>query len=428
VAVEHWPEAAFAEVAARVGRAEGFSVVARLAPGSEWMPHLVGVPGLALIELPGRKYIWTEDVTEIGTDGAFQMTARVGDRALLRRALFVDRVRRLYPEVTAGELEALRAMPVVPDGPPGELPPEVLRRYPDMLFMLQGLVERDAGQEVAAAIAAARGAHLREATTYLEGGNVLLGTLPRGEPYALVGRDSVAISRAMLERDRGRSVGEAEVTTAIAADLGVAPARLVLVEQPGVFHLDMALTLLAPGTVLLNDAREAFRLQSAWMRDDHDAWRPRRASASSEARHRRDLELWEEAGRALERTLEAMGRHTERFARLEARALADLHAAGLAVLRVPGRFLHPAMPWERDVMNFLNGEAGTSAEGRAYFITQGGDPRAERAVAERLLAPGTGLDRLYLAPPLASRETLWEKGGIGCRLKAEGDVVGLPAR
>ena len=115
-------------------------------------------------------------------------------------------------------------------------------------------------------------------------------------------------------------------------DVGVAPARLVLVEQPGVFHLDMAMTLLAPGTVVLNDAREALRLQSAWMRDDHEAWRPRRATASSEAQHRRDLDLWEEAGRTLERTLETMGRHTERFARLEARALDDLHAAGLAVL------------------------------------------------------------------------------------------------
>jgi hypothetical protein len=31
---------------------------------------------------------------------------------------------------------------------------------------------------------------------------VLLGTLPGGEPYALVGRDSAAVSRALLERHR----------------------------------------------------------------------------------------------------------------------------------------------------------------------------------------------------------------------------------
>jgi hypothetical protein len=78
-------------------------------------------------------------------------------------------------------------------------------------------------------------------------------------------------------------------------------------------------------------------------------------------------------------------------------------------------------------MNFLNGEAGTSAHG-TYFVTQGGDPRAERYIADKLLAPGTGLDRLYVAPGLISRDTLWERGGIGCRVKAEGDLVDLDGK
>lgn len=77
-------------------------------------------------------------------------------------------------------------------------------------------------------------------------------------------------------------------------------------------------------------------------------------------------------------------------------------------------------------MNFLNGEGGVNPRGRTYFITQGGDPRAERYIAARLLAPSIGLDRLYFAPRLASRDSLWEKGGVGCRVKAEGDVVDVP--
>jgi hypothetical protein len=74
-------------------------------------------------------------------------------------------------------------------------------------------------------------------------------------------------------------------------------------------------------------------------------------------------------------------------------------------------------------MNFLNGEVGTGTTGRGFLVTQGGEPRAERLVVSRLLAPGTGLDRVYVAPRLVSRNTLWEKGGMSCRVKIEGEAV-----
>src|SRR5262249_4213364 len=160
-------------------------------------------------------------------------------------------------------------------------------RYPDSLFMFQGLVDTEGAQVVAAALARARGTALRQAMTYLEGGNVLLGTLPDGAPFALVGRDSVAVSRAFLARVLGRPVSEEDVTEVIAKDLGVERPRLFLVEQPGVFHLDMAMTLFAPGTVVFNDEREALRLQVAWLREDHEASRPAREAATSEDEYRR---------------------------------------------------------------------------------------------------------------------------------------------
>ncbi len=427
VAVGNYTDAAFADLAARVGQLEGFSVVARVAPGSEWAEHLSYTPGLMVITLPARQYTWTEDITEIGLDGTFHMTARMGNRGLLRRSLFVDRMRRFYPDLTPTDLRRINELPEVQDRPPGELPTRVMRRYPDILFDIQGLVERDAAQEVGAAMAAARGAELREGMTYLEGGNVLVGGLPSGEPYALVGRDSAAVAATSLEHHFGRPVSEAEVIAAMAKDLGVESRHVVFVEQPGVFHLDMAMTLLAPGTVVLNDAFEAFRHQTSWLRDDHAAWRPRREAAASEEQYLRDLDLWQQAGRHLEETIQKLWKYTERLARYEARTLADLQASGLTVLRVAGRFLHPARPSDRDIMNFLNGEAGTNPRGGTYLVTQGGDPRAERYIAGQLLALGTGLERLYVAPRLISRETLWERGGIGCRVKAEGELLGLEA-
>ncbi|MBI1733921.1 MAG: hypothetical protein HYR51_01995 [Candidatus Rokubacteria bacterium] len=428
MAVINYTDATLVEYVARVGQLEGFSVVARVAPSSSWLDNLAHIPGLRTVRVAGVEYIWSEDILEIGLDGSFRMTARYGDRGLLRRAQFVDRIRRYGPKITTAELDAIRRMPDREGEPPGDLPVELLRNFPETMFMIQGLVETDRGQEAAAAVAAARRADMREATTYLEGGNVLVGRLPGGEPYALVGRDSAAVSRALLERHAGRALDEADVVAAMARDLGVAPNRLYLVEQPGVFHLDMALTLLRPGTVVMNDAFEAFKLQSHWLREDYEAWRPRRETFASGAAYAKEYAAWREAGDDLDRTIGRLWKYAERFARGEARALADLEAAGLRVLRLPGRFLHTARPWDRDVMNFLNGEAGTSARGGTFFMTQGGDPRAERLIARLLLAPETGLDRVYFAPRLASRDTLWEKGAVGCRVKVEGDVVSNPTR
>jgi hypothetical protein len=425
---KEFTDAGFAAVLAAVGALEGFAVVAHVPPDNPWADELRAVPNVRVSPTPGREYTWAEDVLEIGVDGTFQMTARPGDRRLLRRALFVDRVRRFYPEADAAELDALRAMPEPPGGEPGALDVAAMRRRSDIMFMNLGLVEAERAQEVGAALAAARGAPLREALWYLEGGNVLLGTLAGGEPYALVGRDSVAVARAFLERHRGRPVAEPEVVEAMALDLGVAPGRLYPVEQPWVFHIDMAMSVLGPGTVALNDAREAFGLQIGWLRDDHAAWRPRRDAFAADGDYASALAAWAEAGRDLEGVIARMWRYAERMVRYEARALADLETAGLAVLRLPGRFQHPQRPWDRDLMNFLNGEVGTGAGGRRYLITQGGDPRAERLVMERLLAPGTGLDRVYVAPGLLSRDTLWEKGGFSCRVKVEGDVVAPAAR
>jgi len=40
-----------------------------------------------------------------------------------------------------------------------------------------------------------------------------------------------------------------------------------------------------------------------------------------------------------------------------------------------------------------------------------------------LLAAGIGRDRVYFGPRLASRDSLWGEGGIGCRVKVDGEVV-----
>jgi hypothetical protein len=72
-------------------------------------------------------------------------------------------------------------------------------------------------------------------------------------------------------------------------------------------------------------------------------------------------------------------------------------------------------------MNFLNGETGTGPDGRSFFITNGGDKRAEDFISDcyyQLLA-GSQLARIYFVNSNASFESLGKGGGIGCRTKTE---------
>src|SRR5262249_62037328 len=84
VGVDEFTDAMFAEMLARVGQREGFSVVARVRPNSVWADWLANVPNLTLAELPGVQYAWAQDVLEIALDGSFQMTARGREAGLIR--------------------------------------------------------------------------------------------------------------------------------------------------------------------------------------------------------------------------------------------------------------------------------------------------------------------------------------------------------
>ena len=60
-----------------------------------------------------------------------------------------------------------------------------------------------------------------------------------GEGYAAIGKDSLAVSRAILEKERGHAVSEIELRSLIAADYDVKAQFLIAVEQPGNFHIDI---------------------------------------------------------------------------------------------------------------------------------------------------------------------------------------------
>jgi hypothetical protein len=90
-----------------------------------------------------------------------------------------------------------------------------------------------------AALGQRAGLPVRHYVSHLEGGNLLTGT-QHGRPFALVGRDGVAVTRKLLSRPTAVATDD-QVRQAIAADIGIPADRVFFVEQPGRYHLDMGM-------------------------------------------------------------------------------------------------------------------------------------------------------------------------------------------
>ncbi len=397
-------DATFVRTMARVGVLEGFAV--RVA-GSESTTRALLDPqaqaNVQFVARGGRTDAWTEDNGEIDARGMVSIPARMESwsPASVKR----DRVLRGTPGLTPDQREAVKSMDLR----------SLEKNYPEFAFGIQGGVARNESYDAKVAMAAALRAPLRESLTYLEGGNVIGGTRPDGSPYALVGKDSLALSRDLLARDLGRAPTDDELTMAVAKDLGLTPGQVVPVEQAGAFHIDMSMKPLGPGHVLLNDSRLAFQQLGAFLRADHAAKQP---SAQSPVPMRT---AWAQRGAELELRLRSLEQVAERTAASEERAANDLSAAGLTVSRVAGRYLDLDTQGARDAFNFINAESGTARDGATFMVTQGGPKALEQSFALALAKHSDAPTRLYFGDRAGSQKSLADQGGTGCRVKFTGD-------
>lgn len=409
---------------ARVGAREGFQVLA----SGDWGPDQGTLTRrerahLTEFNIPNADVtnVWIEDSSHVSKDGTVSVLPKV-DNDLLREAEGNDRRRRAeeFKNRTGHEL--------------------------DLRLAGQGVSAKTDQRAGAVAYALAAGKPTRAMLGYIEGGNVVLGTRATGEPYAVVGKDTVAITRAILERDASQVMGrpvqltQEQVRVALAKDLGVDVDNVVLTEQPGNFHVDMALTAWTPGVVLLNDARAAGQvlidhsLESAMhflpplpngaSLDDIEA-RKEAIAALEQMTTTSDVSLKLKStssyAKALQKYLDSEAKELRKLrtqqtqrARVEDVAAADLEAQGLRVIRVPSRF--SIMGSERT--NFANGIGGVGQDGQRFFITQGSRwPRHEVAFLSALQEAGVAVPRIYFLEDGASTRSVLAKGGIACRVK-----------
>ena len=364
-----------------------------------------GIEDVRAVALKSR-VPWIEDHGEVHRDGSVTLTPALGlgergfiasylERSRAENVQLASRFRRAHPGEVAPPLEGTWSKWTLD------------ARYE--LVEASGL-QGAGGTDVAdfRAIAAAGGHAVRMGRAYLEGGNVLTGHRVDGSMYAMVGEDSFALSKAHAESLGGKPLSQTEVLELMGADLGLPASDLIIVPQPGAFHLDMALSPWEPGVVLMNDARAAYAEQTRAMRDAVARRKPRMWD--------RLTALWDTPEAKLARQLSAMRAVTERRAGEEDVTAHSLEMAGLRVVRVPGRIMTPESP-EQDTANFLNGEGGRGRTGQ-FFATAGGPLYAQRAFLE-------GVDRASASPttvyfmtkPSDAAYSLAYFGSIGCRVK-----------
>ncbi|MBX7099065.1 MAG: hypothetical protein K1X89_15245 [Myxococcaceae bacterium] len=410
---------------AAVGQREGFDVVVRVdskrADALRTLAAEQGLTNVKLVEVEvpeGDRGMdaWSEDHGELHLDGTISVPRSLSKHDGVGTldatiALFRDRMARAYPGVpftakTDEDLTALR------------------RQYPEIDYLDLGVVSRNDAQRAVASLVADQPAKLRVANTYLEGGNTLVGRRAGGRGYALVGADSLGVSRAALEKDLGRKVSDAELKTLVAQDCGIAPADLVVVEQPKDFHLDMHMMLLPDGKVVLNDPLESVKLQKTWLAEDLARSKPTAPGPSATEAERADFAT------ALESWQQTATDRQERLARVEERArnqaprmdaiAKTMAESGLEVHRMAGVFEDTG---DDRPMNFLNGEAALNPQRQKFYIALGGDPRAEAYAVQQLGSRlPSGFERIHFLDRELTTSTLRDFGGLSCRSKLEGTL------
>ena len=233
--------------------------------------------------------------------------------------------------------------------------------------------------------------------TYNEGGNTLIGKR-KGEPFALIGKDSYAVSKFLMEADLGHEMTYEEILIAFALDYGVKKENIHFIEQPGDMHLDMSMTIVGENTILLNDAQEAQRM----FRDEQQMW----LSATSGYESAEILASYVSSEILESKARKIMEDITEK----------ELQGLGFNVVRVPGRFNYSITA---PAMNFFNMVTAQTPSGENIAVLLGCVANYA-SIFEQTLRKFSErkIDKVYFLNLEASQQCLGLDGGISCRTKS----------
>ena len=377
----------YAQQLSKIGQIEGFHVVAGIGGSlGSFQSTLKGYDNISLMEIPHGE-VWMEDYSEPSLNKG-QITPAIFDDSYSGGLV--------HEAITEGRKQRFKGTGL------------------DGKFAYHGAVNQGKYQQAALARGTITKGPLRQALSYLEGGNIYTGSRQNGEGYVLVGKDSFHVTKKLLEKQTGKDWSDAEIKKVIAADLGLDAKNVVPIEQPGAFHLDMRLTAVAPGEIMLNDSRAACEQQLTWARDAVASALKNGEISQKQA----DKQLAKIEDRAV-----GMREQAEKMVPYEEMTANDLKAAGFTVHRVGGSFVDPDQPG-RDTANYFNARHFTNENGERISVLMGGQAHEEAFMAQKIfdMAHGT-ISRIHFLDPSVTQKTLDLWGGLKCRTKPEGDLI-----
>jgi len=117
--------------------------------------------------------------------------------------------------------------------------------------------------------------------------------------------------------------------------------------------------------VILDDAREDYKVEAGWLKSDHQAAKPAPSAPSHSRREESPqgrIGRMETPGTELTDKLKKLHEETEKRAAMQDLTAADLSQTGLHVDRMAAVFMDIDNP-SKDVANFVNGRGGLTLRG-----------------------------------------------------------------
>ena len=224
--------------------------------------------------------------------------------------------------------------------------------------------------------------------SYLEGGNVLSTCNAQGVPSAIIGSESVLITKDKYLQS-GENYTDEEIMSMIAKDLGVKPENITVIPQYD-FHIDMCYRPLKNGQIAVPD----YELALDFLRNEG---------------------LENQSSFTNEKLIQFLQTTADETREIRQQAIEKLKADGYEVVSLPcfAALNHTEFAKSNLQTNYMNAVCGTGADNSKFYITNKSDiPELDKMIEQYL--HDIGIDDVYF---VSSTNYLRQMGGIDCLTK-----------
>lgn len=225
--------------------------------------------------------------------------------------------------------------------------------------------------------------------TYLEGGNVLTTYTKDGKPAAIIGEESLMVTKAAITTKDNQNVSDRDVIELMAQDLGVEPENITIIPQFD-FHIDMSYRPLKNGQIAVPDFETAISILETTKLDGVN-------------------------DKVQELLLDKLRNAAEQTKEIREDAKSKLEQSGYSIVNIPCfSVLYDRMTSQNpNKANYMNAVCGTAPDGSTYYITNKSDYPAIDDIIVKYFKEA-GIEDVFF---VSTNTYLHKEGGIDCLTK-----------